>query len=337
MDVPASVKLMDGRTVRLGRIRPVALPQVLRFASYFDAALATPPPATVDYASKASASLRRMYQNDRYGCCVISGKMHQLGVWSANDTDSGGEVQATDQEVVQQYQTICGPGDRGCVITSVLDVMRSRGMQAGGKRYTIDGYVSIDNTNKLEVQVAIYLFGSLTLGINLPNAWANSPDGGTWDVTNTGIVGGHDVCTVGYNAQGVQISTWGGLRTITWAAFTSRRWIDETYAQLAPLWYNSDRIAPCGFNATKLLADLQKLGGGVMPDLDPPTPPPGPTPPPTPPPGPSPAIGDIKSVDLNFADGRSVTLPVVNATLTRNLVQAYKALGELDLPATEKE
>lgn len=283
----ATVRLGDGRTVKLGRLRPRARPQVLAFGRYFDPAAATPPPAKVDYSPKAMAALRRMYLNDTYGDCVIAGKMHQLGLWSGNDSDSGGVILATDQEVARQYFAICGPGDNGCYIPHVLNVMKERGLVAGGKSYTIDGYVSVNWTNRLEVQVAIYLFGSLTLGINLPAAWARGGDGSTWDATNTQIIGGHDVCAVGYDERGVQIATWGGLRTITWRAFTSTRWLEECYAQLAPAWYGNDKLAPSGVDAAALANDLAKLGGGDIPPLPGPNPvPPEPGPTPTPPPVP---------------------------------------------------
>lgn len=268
------------REVRLGRVRPKARPMAPRLAGYHTTAGATPPPPIVDWFSKALSSLKRMYLNDTYGDCVIAGKMHQLGVFSGNDSDA--IVLATDQEVSDQYFGICGPGNNGCVITDVLDVWKARGLSAGGRVYKIDGYVSVDWTNKLEVQVAIYLFGSLTIGINLPSAWTSGGDGSFWDVTNSGIVGGHDVCCVGYNSTGVQIATWGGLRTITWAAFTSTRWIEECYAQLAPLWYGSDKLAPSGIDAAKLKADLDLLGSGTIPPIDPSPSPVPPVPPPTP-------------------------------------------------------
>ncbi len=285
----------DGQTRHLGRIRPKSRPQVLAFAHYFDASLlTTPPPAVVDYSAKAMASLSRMYRNDVEGDCVIAGKLHQLGLWSGNDADSGGIVLATDAEAHAQYVGICGPGDRGCSITAVLNYQKANGLVAGGKAYKIDGYVSVDWRNKLEVQVALYLFGSLSFGVNLPQAWADSPEGGLWDVTNTQIVGGHDVSAVGYNATGVVIATWGGLRTITWAAMASSRWLEECYAVLAPLWYGSDKVAPCGVNAAKLAADLQLLGGGTIPPIDPepiPVPPVPPTPPVPPlPPVPVPSV-----------------------------------------------
>lgn len=263
---------------KLGRIRPKARPQCLRFAAYYDKSKdVSPPPTSVDYSAKASASLSRMYLNDTYGDCVIAGKGHNLGIWTGNE--SGTAAVATDQEIYQQYQTICGPGDNGCVITDVLDYVKAHGFTAAGKKYPIDGYVSIDFTNKLEVQVATDLFGALTIGINLPNAWTNSGPGVVWDTTNSQIVGGHDVTIYGYNEQGVLISTWGSVGTVlTWAALANNGvWVEEMYAILSPDWTSNANLAPNGVDAATLAADLAKLGGGTIPPIDP-TPIPGPTP-----------------------------------------------------------
>ncbi|HEY3787744.1 MAG TPA: hypothetical protein VGL71_02765, partial [Urbifossiella sp.] len=228
-----------------------------------------PPPDAIDYGKNAEKSIARMYLNDTYGDCVIAGKAHELGVWSGNELGAANTVLATDEEIYRQYQAICGPGDDGCVITDVLDAMKERGFVAGGKAYTIDGYVAVDWTNALEVRVALYLFGTLTLGINLPEAWTEGGDGSTWDETDTNIVGGHDVTAFGYDADGVWIATWGGKRLITWAAFTSTEWLDECYAQLAPLWYANKQLAPCGVDVATLKADLAKLSGGTIPPIEP--------------------------------------------------------------------
>lgn len=257
--------------VCLGRLDgPDRPPNALPMGAYFSPGRMTvPPPASINRRDKAAASIARMYLNDQLGDCVVAGKMHQMGVWSANDSDSGGTVLATDNEVRSQYQSICGPGDNGCVITDVLDHWRDKGLVAGNEVYKIDGYVSVDWTNKLKVQVAQYIFGATSIGINLPSAWTSAA---VWDVTNTSIVGGHDVTPIDYDDQGVYVSSWGRIYLITWAAFMSRRWLSEYYATLAPLWYGNDKLAPTGFDVTRLRADLEKFKGGGTPDLDPPVP-----------------------------------------------------------------
>jgi hypothetical protein len=221
-----------------------------------------------------------MYLNDRYGCCVISGKMHSLGVWSANDLGAEHVVLATDNEVEQQYRSICGPGDRGCQINLVLNHMRRNGLRAGNALYRIDGYVRVDNTNKLQTQVAQVLFGSNTVGVRLPEAWTKSS---VWDLTSSRILGGHDVSVVDYDEEGVFVSSWGRLYGMTWAAWSSRDYVQEYYAILAPLWYGNDQLSPLGIDVKALKAALAALGEGHLPDL-PPSPGPGPEPAPPPPP-----------------------------------------------------
>ncbi len=92
--------------VKLGRRRLKARPQCLRFGAYFDPSKAAPPPATVDYAAKATAAIEKMYLNDEYGDCVIAGKYHAEGVWSGNEIGSPGIALGTDQEVLSAFQTL---------------------------------------------------------------------------------------------------------------------------------------------------------------------------------------------------------------------------------------
>ncbi len=295
------VQLHDGRIVHLGRLPPLPGKPVLKLAHYL-APGGAPPPPSVDFSAKALPSIKQMYANDSLGDCVIAGKMHSVGVWTGNET--GTPVVGTSAEAIASYHAICGPGDNGCVITTVLDTMKSKGLIVAGKRHLLDGYVSFDWTNQLEVQTAILLFGGGSIGFDCPQAWLNAPDGGIWDVTTTSIVGGHDVALLGYNAQGVKISTWGGTRTMTWAAFMSRTWISEAYALLAPDWYSKGNVNPMNVDVNTLRADLAIIESGGIPPMPspsptptPPTPVPTPVPPPTPVPTPTPIGATIIEID----------------------------------------
>ncbi len=297
----AKVILPDGRTFCLGMVSPKSPPQVLRFKMYRTLLATTPPPAVVNYGQKAASSLARMYLNDREGCCVISGETHQIGVVTGNDSPVC--VVATDAEIQQMYNLLkAGPGDSGCIITDVLNYKKSHGMLAAGKAHKIDGYVAVDLTNRVEVQVATYLFGGITLGLNLPGAWSSSARPGfTWDNTNSPPVGGHEIVAYGYNGIGVLVSTWGMTGTVTWAALANTSIFTEGYAQLSPEWYGSDKLAPCGVDASTLAADLAKLGGGVIP----PIPDPNPTPPDPVPPAPVPDLKFPLTISVQ-ANGRAI-------------------------------
>lgn len=307
-----NVTLKDGKSVKLGRRRPKAIHQhdtfvvvitedgraktIARLAPYVDTRRATASlPEEVDWSAKAMASLKRVYLNDQYGDCVIAGKYHQVGIWSGNDTTAA--VLGTDKEVLDAYHKICGPGDNGCYIPDVLDAFQKDGLTLNGVKHRIDGYLFLDHTNKALVQTAIYLFGSLTLGINLPNAWTCTNC--TWDTTNSPIVGGHDVCVCGFTKTGVKIATWGGIVEITWAAFLSSRWIEESYVQLSPDWYNADNLSPNGVNVQALRDALAAIGGGNTPPIPDPGPVPPPIPPgPTPPPVPVPPVPSTFTINI---------------------------------------
>jgi hypothetical protein len=204
-----------------------------------------------------------------------------VGIWTGNET--GTPALAVDSEVLNSYHKICGPGDNGCNISAVLDYFKSNGLTVAGQTHKIDGYCAVDGTSKLELQTALALFGSLTLGLNLPGSWANNAKPGfVWDVTSDRSVGGHDICACGYNEQGVQVCTWGMVGTVTWGAMADKNIVEEIYTQLSPDWYAKAALSPLGIDAATLAADLAKLGGGTVPPLPDPTPPVPPTPP-TPP------------------------------------------------------
>lgn len=274
-------------TVALGRNEPVGRPQAIRLEDFVDT-LTAAPPASVDWFTKAARSISRMYLNDRYGICVFSSRAHALGIWSANDSDSGEIVLAEDQELYSQYQAVCGRGDNGCYMPTVNNYMKDTGILAGGKRYKIEGYVSCDWRSKELTQVGITLFGAGVIGFNFPNSWSNSA---VWDLGPTNFVGGHEVCTAGYGPSavisttkdGVIVSSWGRLYLFTWAAWTSTRYISEFYFMLpVGVWTGLDGRNPGGVDLAKLRQYLAMIGNGDVPPLDPP---------PVPPPGPGPGGG----------------------------------------------
>jgi hypothetical protein len=271
--LPAHVLASLPSTVKLGRVRKAeasapALRHYLRWGY-------TLPTLPVDWTAKATAALARMYLNDALGCCVVSDAYHRVGLWTGNAT--GTAVQGTDAEVEATYR-VWNPGrqDNGCVITDVLDYCRDHGITVGGVNHKIDGYVKIDWTNWDEWLVAVFLFGAMPLGINLPDAWTQND---VWDVTNTPVVGGHDVAAVAVpTADGALVSSWGRLYRLTRAAATSRAWVEEAYAPLSPDWYANATRAPNLIDAAALKADLAAFGHGTIPDVGPA----GPNPPPNP-------------------------------------------------------
>lgn len=292
---------LGAETVHLGRraARPKLSYRNVSLADFVDdnkLKLWAPPPS-VDYYTKAAASISRMMKNDQLGCCVISSIGHKVGTWTANDADHSppGVAIMTDAEVEAAYRIWNpAPMDEGCYIEEVLAYWRDHGLRVGGQLRRIDGYVLIDWTSKALVCAAIDIFGAVKIGLNLPGAWMDSS---VWDVTNSRFVGGHDIpglgygpapAGVGYNGEGVFVSSWGRMYMITWAAFCSTRYVEECWAVLAPDWYGTDRKAPSLFDVSGLVAALKSVGSGKLPEDGPgPLPPPPPPVPPTPLPPPN--------------------------------------------------
>lgn len=286
--VPTFVDTETGKQFKLGRA-PARVKAAPRLRQFLDFTKALPAPAEYNLSAKAAQALSHMYMNDTYGCCVISGKAHAVGVWSAND--NAPIIIATDREITNEYFGTCGPGDQGCYIPAVLDKMRDKGLLFGGQLRKIAGWVAGDPADIEECKVGIILFGGFCIGFNVPSKFMNIGDGGTWDIApgeRWNSVGGHDVQIIGYNAAGVILSTWGGLRTMTWRTLTNRAVVDELYYILSPDWTNNDKLAPNGVNVEELEKRLAIIGGGTIPDWEPVVPPP--SPPPVPPSPPSPPV-----------------------------------------------
>src|SRR5580700_6494353 len=210
----------DGRTARFGRRKPAALREIAKLSS-FAATLPTPPPST-NYAAKAASVLSQMYENDQLGDCVPAGLAHVDGVLISNQPATAPIL--TNAQINTIYES-CGyvPGnpntDNGCEVLQTIDWWMENPLPGGTKPV---GVLSVDPTNQNEVMLAIWLFGNLIIGIDLPDAWITpfpSANGFTWDVAGPpDESNGHCPVGVDYNAAGVVISTWAMTGTMTWAA-----------------------------------------------------------------------------------------------------------------------
>lgn len=274
-----------------------------RLTKHIDTAMrAAPIPASVNWGLKAPNVLKTMLGNDQQGDCVLASRGHRTGIALANDT--GKETLQTATEALKNYHEFCGGGDNGCDMSAVNQLEQSRGILYNGVRHKTDGAVSIDHTNVDLIKTALIVFGNLEIGMSLPNAWYQSADGSDWGVTNSAIVGGHEVQGFGFDDKGVWISTWGGVRRILWAAFTSTRWIDEVYTSLAPDWYGADNLGPNGISTATLKADLAAIANGQIPPLPDPGPtPPDPKPPVPPDPKPPAPPGALGAVTVDPVSG----------------------------------
>lgn len=274
-----------GLSMKLGRVRP-ANRMRLHLRDYLRAVALPAPPSSVDYSSLAKSALAQIYKNDVWGDCVIAGIMHLIGVWTGN-ANNGSPFIATDAQVQDAYTKIGGfdpnnptATDQGCDEVTALNFCQQTGVGDGVK---FSGWTAVDGTNQTEIQQAVSLFeGGLMFGIALPDAWISpfpSASGFVWDVAgDPNPNNGHCIVGVGYTAQGVLISTWGLIGTITWAAiakYATQSGGGELYTALSPDQVAAGQAkAPNGVAWDDLLGDFNAIAGAQ------PLPAPGPNTPP---------------------------------------------------------
>jgi hypothetical protein len=252
--------------MKLGRNRPAIGRKKLHFRRY--ATSLPTPPASADYSTAAAPVLSLVYLNDQLGDCVIAGAYHVTGVETGN---AGDLFTASDSQIVADYSAIGGyiPGDEstdnGCDESTALDYWTKTGFQNGTK---LLGWLAVDATNQTLVMQALDLFENLFLGLELPTSYVTpfpSASGFVWDIDQPNPSNGHCVVAVGYTEQGLTISTWGMLGTLTWAALAALC-VESAGGQLSVM-LSPDQVAkgivkaPNGFAWSDLEADFAALGG----------------------------------------------------------------------------
>ena len=252
--------------MKFGRIRPAPGRPKFKFSRYTTASLPTPP-TNIDYSPAAAPCLGLIYLNDRLGDCVCAGGAHLVGVFTGN---AGQLFTCSDAQVQSDYEAIGGyvPGDPstdgGCDEETAFAYWTDVGFADGTK---LAGWVALDGTNVTEIKQAIWLFEGVMFAVELPDAWVNPFPAGPGFVW--GVAGppnpkqGHCVVGVGYNAQGVIISTWGILGLITWEAVAKYAVSSvggAIYGLLSPdVLARASCKSPAGVEWSELQADIDVM------------------------------------------------------------------------------
>lgn len=255
--------MIDATQVKCGRLPTKHDPRTLRLARYLTSTL---PPAPPEYDYTAKVPSWGMLANDTVGDCTVAAAGHEVMAWTAYATSLH---LVTTEEVLAAYSAITGydpanpDSDQGAYCLDVLKYWRATGI-AGHK---IGSFVAVDPDKPLEVMTALWLFGSVYLGLDLPvsaqsQAVWDVPEGGTVGDGAPGSWGGHAVCLQAYDADGAVIVTWGETRRVTWAFL--KEYCSEAYAILSPDFLSGGK-APNGFSVDQLAADLAILSGAPSP------------------------------------------------------------------------
>lgn len=224
------------------------------------------PPSTVDVASKVPSW--PMYLNDTLGDCTCAAVGHILQAWTAYAST---EVEVSNNTVEKLYEVVGGyvPGDpstdQGANMQDVLQYWQQTGLPGSGHK--ISAFAEIQNyTDVWTLKQALYLFGTVYLGINCPDSAMSQFDSGQpWSyVPGSQIDGGHAICLqkvlpVGSREGVFEIVTWGALQPTTIGFL--EHYVEEAWVAMTPDWIAANGDSPEGFSYAQLQADFNSLNG----------------------------------------------------------------------------
>lgn len=204
-----------------------------------------------------------MYGNDRIGDCTLAGYCHSVNAWSKYST--GVELVPPDYVPLQAYEAVGHyvPGnpatDNGCVMQDVLQYAHTTGIPPADK---LLGYAQLKDTSPGGLNVALQLFGSVYLGLNLPqSAETQFGNQAYWSyVQGSPIIGGHCVVLqkIDTHARGnYSVVTWGAVQRATLNFMHT--YLEEAWVMLSPHWLKANGNTISGLNAQALQMDMQQL------------------------------------------------------------------------------
>lgn len=251
---------------RLGRKAIKTDSRTLRLACYMTPALAPPPPEK-DW-SAAVTQPWGMLMNDTLGDCTIAGVGHAVQTLTAN---AGAEALVADADVLHFYEIWDGydpsnpATDAGGIELDVLNAWQKSFFSTATTEgsvlvaHKLDAFANANPVNVEEVKQAIFLFGGIYIGMNVPNFIMAAEPPGIWDVVanDGGLDGGHCVFVTGYDAELLTFVSWGTVYKMTWAYWS--KYVDEAHALLSPDFLAANGMDPCGFDMAQLQSDLAAI------------------------------------------------------------------------------
>lgn len=188
-------------------------------------------PKEYDFDAEHPGIPARMYMNDAYGCCVISGRANQTQRFELKELAK--MIKITDLDVKRQYFKESGGEDSGLVMLNSMNSWRRKGWLAAGRRLFISLYSQVQPRDHASITQCIYSGLGLQVGADMPvSASAQFDRGQPWDVVGgsngvPGSWGGHCVYIVGYTAKGPVCWTWARKQQMTWKWFD--KYVSEVY------------------------------------------------------------------------------------------------------------
>jgi len=205
-----------------------------------------------------------MLANDRLGDCVIACAAHQEMNWGAV-VNAGTPFVPTDDQVIADYSAVAGyvPGDSSTDNgTNMLDAMHYWLRKGFVGRPIAQTFATLDTQNIDQIKAAIYLFGGVPIGFNVPQSMVDELNAGIDPtfafVQNDKPSGeGHCVLPVGYGRSGAAAVSWGKVYHFSWEFWQA--WVDEAYCVVSKNWLKQSGVSPTGLDLDGLLQDAQAI------------------------------------------------------------------------------
>lgn len=254
---------------KLGKLPPAKDVRTFKFSSYFDKTKFEYKdlPPTFGHEEVYDYDKWGMLLNDKKGCCVISSMAHQFMLW--NKASKGIDIIFSDDIIERTYYDVNGnTEDRGTNMLTAKKYFRKHGMvDIFGKVHKTEAFLKIDHTNWEEVCIALYEFGCVDIGFNVPDYVFSQMDAGEeWSVQDkANYQGGHCVPliqklgaeTLLGKVESLNCVTWGQEQLMQRGFFYKN--CDEAYIDVTKAYLNSENKTPEGLAIEDLMSDLRAL------------------------------------------------------------------------------
>lgn len=255
------------RGMKTGRVPPVAeeYDAVLPLVAFLDQTTSVDIPAEVDHTGGHRTALTPLLGNDVQALTCLAAAMRLAAVVSAG-AEGGGSHIPTTQEATSQYVGICGPGDPGSTLLTVLKWWREKGLKVGGVASKVNGIAKVNPGDRRTAQLGILVGRGAVIGFNLRKKWYETATADfVWDSSDDTTANAAAAVVTGYTDAGLSIA-WGGLiGTLTWAAFGQTGVVDEMYVVFGDNWMSTDGITELGFKVYELTRALEAVQLGQPP------------------------------------------------------------------------
>lgn len=252
--------------LKLGKKPPKYNCKTLKLPKYVSPELPSPP-EKVYREYRIPDDAWKMFSNDICSDCTMAAIAHLIMLFTSH---TGKLVVPDEADIIKAYSAVSGydPNqtdadgnnltDNGAAITDTLNYWQTVGV-AGHK---ILGWAQIDYRQPVKRAQAVWLFGALDVGVQLPvNAQDQFDAKESFEVVKDdgGIDGGHCIINTGYGSEGENYVTWGRGYQKASRAWTNH-YVDEAYVIFTNDWIEQvSGLSPSGFNVDQLRADLKAI------------------------------------------------------------------------------